>query len=211
MTIPTLKKNVTNQETVSQLKKSYSTAAQAFERAEAMNGPVSTWAAGTNGGEWAKAILDNFAPALNIDKNCANGRGCFKDIYYKQLNGSNFSANFDASSYYAKARLADGSLLLISPHSSSCRDIQGSTDALKSVCASYNIDINGNKPPNQYGVDFFVFWITKEGIIPFGVPETTNGTFKLSTCHTGGSGMGCAAWVLVRGNTDYLSKTVDWD
>lgn len=64
------------------------------------------------------------------------------------------------------------------------------------------VDVNGNKAPNQVGVDAFRFYIAKKGIIPAGTPDDSDNLFE-DTCNLNGQGDGCAAWVIFNGNMDY--------
>ena len=50
-------------------------------------------------------------------------------------------------------------------------------------------------------------YITKNGVVPAGTLEETN-IHTLSTCKTYGGG--CTAWVIAKGNMDYLRKDVSW-
>ena len=42
---------------------------------------------------------------------------------------------------------------------------------LEGVCGSIYIDVNGTKRPNTWGKDYFGFYVTQNGIIPFGAQQ----------------------------------------
>lgn len=204
MTIPGLIKNTQSRETVSMLKKEYAAIANAYDLAVSINGPASIWGLrdeeGKTGAEKALEILTTH---LNVEKICGSQTGCFPDTIYKHLNGTD-THNFDKATTYAKARLADGSIMFICIHSATCDKVVGSSEELKNVCGTIDVDINGNKGPNQYGVDEFPFWMTKTSVIPLGTEDTTDEVYGIQTCKTTSTGYGCPAWVLSRESLDYL-------
>ena len=71
-------------------------------------------------------------------------------------------------------------------------------------------DINGIKEPNQLSKDTFIFLIRKDKVLPSGVPSASpfNTYCKLEP---GNGGYGCTAWVIYKGNMDYLHCDLTWD
>lgn len=132
---------------------------------------------------------------------------------YKYLNGKiDGNSGFRAASY--PLVLPDGTFVRFgAPHLPAngkvvddCNIVRGMTPALKSICAEIFIDINGMQNPNTFGRDVFIFYWTKNGLIPVGSQEE-HSHVTFSTCSknvANSSGYGCTAWVLVNENMDYL-------
>lgn len=68
------------------------------------------------------------------------------------------------------------------------------------------IDINGIKGPNTFGKDFFDFYLDPTDsrflLIPGGTLTSSN-PFD-SNCNSNSTGWGCTAWVVHKGNMEYL-------
>lgn len=210
MTIPSLKQSTQNAETVAKVKKAYATISVAFQKAELDNGSVAGWgwtASGASVG--AQNVFDILSPYLNISKSCGTASlHCFPAVTYKYLNLQSMSP-IDGSTAYAKAQLLDGTLISFISRSSDCSDDEfgprGDTPQLKNVCGLVFWDINGQNGPNIIAKDTFVFYITKYGVIPLGTNRDTS--YPLSNCSKSAStqaGAACTAWVLEKGNMDYL-------
>ncbi len=202
LTIPTVVRNYQERQTVSSIKKFYSQISQAFKLAEIRNGSVDTWDWGTvRSGESADKIIDILAPYLKITKRCGKGKGCFWNGNYKNLNGNTIWTNPENNSEYAKARLADGMSFFIVITQSNCAT---------GVCGNVDVDINGDKKPNQVGRDIFMFVIQKNGsIAPSGIGVDLS-TRCSRTNDSAYSGHSCTAWVIAKDNMDYLHKNVSW-
>lgn len=217
ITVPTLIARYQEEQTVSKLRKSYSTVANAFNKAIAMNGPVNTWNINTESVQEASTDVYNILkPNLNIIKDCGlSAEGdCFAPAYTR-LNGVGPSLHNATNDYY-KAVLADGSAFSVRYRYPLCDFERGSNSQLKHVCGIIHIDINGHKKPNVNGKDMFEFWLTKYGIYPRGsLFESDESNSKLENkggcMDTTTQGFGCSSWVLINGNMDYLHHTVHWD
>lgn len=217
ITITAITKNNNEKETVTKVKKAYTTLSQAFKLADVYSGEVSTWGwdyAGSPTG--ANNALNAMAKYLNIEKKCGTdtGAGCFpKNLMYKYLHGANWTI-VDNAAAYAKARLSDGSSISVFSDGPDCTFTRGTSPKLtQSVCGWIVYDINGDKSPNSIGRDTFFFIVARTGIIPTGTPE--DNTFGLtSLCTKTGTphynGSGCTAWVISKENLDYLKSNVSW-
>lgn len=79
-------------------------------------------------------------------------------------------------------------------------------------CAMLYIDVNGYDLPNVAGIDYFGFIITPESVIPLGRPDDSASVGNGYTCtyngNNSGNGTGCTAWVLKKGNMDYLRHDI---
>lgn len=217
MTIPTLINNSQDRETVSKLKKDYTTLAQAFKLSINDNGSVDTWGLSSN---WASQdainIYNKLSPYLKIIKSCGNSTGCFA-TNYKLLNGSNISQqSFDSDTGLAKFVLSDGSAVAMGSYGD-CTDYNGTSNMLKDLCGEMYIDINGAKSPNIVGRDTFYFYINKDrGIVPASTAVEGSDWEPFDTfCKdktAADSGWGCTGWVLYNENLDYLKcSNLSWN
>lgn len=195
MTIPGLVTNATQQEAVARLKRTYSQLENAYRLATEVYGYPTAWRAESTGKNSHEKALNIFANYLNVEKNCGIGKGCFPDLQYGG------DKNFEETDWIAKARLTDGTLLGINLSNYNCEQNYGVGD-FEHSCGWIYVDTNGTKGPNLIGRDMFLFYITKERIVPAGTPE--------DTLYPVDKGWGNAAWVIYKGNMDYLSKKVSW-
>ena len=190
MTIPTLHQRHTEQATIKKVQKFYSTMFQAYQRAVSEHGDVSTW--GLTGSDKASAIVvydnflkDNFKIIVNCETD--NSKKCFSGDNYYWLNGNNIGDYYSQNFYY-KMILNDGSLIWIRPY--------------EGYFVVY-IDVNGHQKPNKWGIDVFDMLVSSELVYPLGIPNKTTSFFD-DTCNKASSGFGCAAWLVYKGNMDYL-------
>lgn len=214
MTLPALITRTSDKESAAKLKKIFSTMSQAYMMAKNEYGTMDTW--GMQGkitdenGELqynqddASVIITKLSPYLKTTKVCNKVKGCWYEENLKRINGEISSENFDAD---GKTRtsliLADGSMLSIVGISPDCSSNRG-TGFLKDTCGVFAIDINGSKRPNQIGRDVFQFYFTKEGIVPYGTERETSWIFPRDCSIKNNQGWGCTAWVIYKGNMDYL-------
>ena len=216
MTMPVLIGRYREKVTVTQLKKVNSVLNQAFIMATEKYGPIENWDLGTTGladPDGANTLMVRFAEFLNKTKTCKSGQtGCLPDVKYKYLNGSDYT-NIDIDRNISRIKLTDGTIISLYIYNNTCSGNWGSTKPLQNICGVVLADINGNKLPNQYGVDFFSFLITKYGIVPQGTQMQMYGFTFDRACKDksigliadlGANGNGCAAWVIYNENMDYL-------
>lgn len=216
LTIPILSQNADEKATVTALKKAYSTLSQAYKLAEQDNGSPDTWGIVASSPPNGDApMLNNIKPYLNLAKDCTSGsKGCFPTgVDYLYLGPPFGSFGIFDNQTYPKIRLSNGTSIFAVASSASCSSPGGgTTDALQNVCGTYRVDINGNKGPNQLGRDLFVFYLTRDGIIPYGSQPEAVFPFS-SSCRdkSNQTGLGCTAWVLFNENLDYLHcNTLGW-
>ena len=213
LTIPNLMQKYQEQATVKKVQKVYSNISNAYAMAIKDNGLADEWDwGGLASPEGAQNALSKISPYLNKIKLCTNrnnpesGTFCPEYVVFKSLDGSQApAANYNSSGFFAKAMLPDGVMLMLTTVSKDCKFYYG-TGQLASTCGALFVDINGAKKPNQYGVDIFMFFLTKDSVIPRG---TKNAAYSFETgCNKGitdhNNGSECAAWVVYKGNMDYL-------
>lgn len=196
MTMPSLINHYREKETITKLKKFQSIMNQAYNTMIADNDTIENWGLTSyNDEESAKLIFSKFKPYLKVAKDCGVGvKGCFPDVNYKLLSGGS-SINFitDQNKRYMFI-LADGA-----------------TGAFLSNTISFNsfeiyYDVNGAKPPNQFGKDLFQFSL-RSGT-NYIAPSVGDGTME--SCYD--KGYNCASWVLTYENMDYLHcKDLEFD
>ncbi len=223
ITIPAVIQRNQEQNAVVQLKKTYTTLSNAFNRSVAENGPPNGWGL-TSATHYdpviAVKMMGYLTPYLNVSKDCGSSSsnvGCFPDGTYQYRNGSNVwtdwvNINTNSGGQFARVRLADGSGLAAQyPEANgNCNYNYGSTSALQSVCGYLYVDIDGPKGQSRLGIDMFRFYLTNNGIIPVGTAPDTSRPFSTG-CLTSG-GWGCTAWVIYNGNMDYMKcSSLAWD
>ncbi len=199
MTLPALITSYKEKETVTRLKKVYSTIQTAYNYTMMEEGPTKFWGAlrgVETGGELV--LLDKFSKYMRFTKICGHDKGCFPDQPYLTVKGTEY-ANWNELGDRAKAILPDGTLIMFNM-----------TKAGESDAQIY-VDLNGFKGPNKLGDDFHYFFVYDNKIIPAGAPETQGEDYFVQYCLTE-KGYGCTAWALYNENLDYLHCTdLEWN
>lgn len=206
ITILSLINKTNEQETVVAVKKAYSTVSQAYQKVIAENGEIIPSTLGADSAEATKTLGEMFVKQLSAGKICgqSNNEDCFSNEMYRFFNGNDWYLwNVDTDKHY-KCQLNDGMSLAI--FSWGNFESYGTNQPLNFVFGDIYVDINGDKGPNVLGKDIFNFWITKYGVIPSGTPNDTYRSIA-TICDTG---WGSTAWVITKGNMDYLRKDVSW-
>jgi len=195
MTIPTLISDYQEKVTVTKLKKMYYTLSNAYRMYTAENGAIQAeWTA-----EGAKKVFDAFKPYLKISKECGTSHeGCIIEGSYNRLNSDRTDLNYGGVDTYYKARLSDGAALIF----------RGIDDTSAGVQAFVYYDINAEDGPNRWGHDLFEFNVMGESLIPAGFPNYPE-DFDTTCSSTEDYGYGCAAWIINKGNMDYLNCSHD--
>jgi len=199
LTIPTFFANSIsrNNQYVAGLKKAYGELSYATDQIKAKNNGTFKYA--YTGG--ADKIRDLFLPYMKVGSTCNYGTADEKcwhaDNVVKLLKGA-----IDPSNRYwtSKMVLNNGSLVLFVNRGNDCNFSYG---GIKNICSEVYIDVNGFKPPNQWGRDLHFFWINKDGIKPMVYTNggTTNCSLVTAADYIDGSG--CAAKVLREGKMLY--------
>ena len=158
LTIPTAITKYQKQETVSGLKKAYSSFNQAVSRSVADNGHYSTWdLSGNNNSQRTAFFLNKYIfPYLQVVKKCTpTSNECWPNYIYAPLHNQG---------YECSAVLSDGSRIFAWVGQDSSH-------------AWFLVDINGEKKPNKLGRDVFLFLLRffavnsndKVGLFPSGL------------------------------------------
>ncbi|MBE7710345.1 MAG: type II secretion system protein [Cyanobacteria bacterium SIG32] len=210
MTIPTLIADYQEKQTVTKVKKLYSTLTNAHKLVEAMNGYGAISAIfddSKTGAENTQAVVNLFKPYFKISKDCGFETGCLTSGNLKSLSGGT-SIDYDNRTNEYKMLLNDGTAIwFYVAHIT--EDDYG--NPLDQIVINVKADINGFAGPYTWGKDVFLFDINDQGVIPDGNSKNnTLYTFE-NNCLTANTespssldGLGCTAWVIQNGNMDYL-------
>ena len=210
MTIPTLSNKSKEHITVNKVRNTYSILSNAYRQVISDNGSWSEWNL-PNDGSWfngknAKLLLDMFVPYLKIQKYCGTkADNCWpSDKPFKWLNGeTNSGVKFNNQAPYSTVLLQNGISLAF-------YKLEAVNDALNHESTT-GLIYAWIKPGGEevVGKDIFVFSISDAGVFPVGVDHTINKEKKDwidndCSIKKGGTGQACTAWVLYKGNMDYL-------
>ena len=177
------------QETISRLKKAYTTINQALKLSELDNGEYEYWETGHSLGA-ALYMQKYWHPYFNVMKICNNYSECNYTKYYPwtYLNGEEYILTFALSNLRIPFITSDGILYSISVAG-------GSTPTEDN---RVYIDINGSKGPNILGKDLFTFTRVKgKGILPYCYNSSTNSINE--SCSKTGDGGCCAQKIIMDG------------
>lgn len=208
MTMPSLIANHKEKTAVAQLKKLNSLLSQAFLQIREEDGGGNLGYDTFNNSD--VELMNRFGKYIKYQKTCPhNVGGCFKHIVYKNVKGDDYSDFSEASTGLTRssAILADGTLVMFNIRSAGISD---------GKYAQIYADINGYKPPNKLGVDFFYWFLIDDRIFPGGVAECGKGKCSPNNFITGcaqDNGYDCTAWVIYNENMDYLHcpDKLGWD
>ena len=193
LTIPTAINNYRKQEYVSGLKKAYSTLAQVTTQIIAEHGAQINWVTSTND------IYNLYKSKLVNVKECGSNSGCFEQTR-RLLNGGILSDGWDTLTMHRKLIMSDGTQLMLGgashDFSRTCESAGLGIFGCHNICQTFFVDVNGNKGPNQWGMDLFTLVLTRDGFLPAGYENVAN-------CSRTGSGYDCAARVLRENAINY--------
>lgn len=227
LTLPPVLKRDNEKKIVESLNHTHTLFEEAFHKAQEKNGPVVTWVPltsfsnlvnGAKESEPSDIIFDILSKELVMIEVCEkNTKGCFPKDTYKKPNGHPLASYFKLNK--KRGRTLSGASFYVDVTSPVCAQNISKKDArpLNKVCGKIYVDINGDRFPNQAGLDLFVFHITQYGIVPAGMPdEVADSGSSIETCSTkvlekgGDEGWGCCAWLKFKENLLYLKNDVSW-
>jgi prepilin-type N-terminal cleavage/methylation domain-containing protein len=161
-------------------------------------------------------MVNKYCSKLNCIKKCSAGAisgNCFPVLPIKNLQGTDYT-NYNLNNYEG-AVLSNGMMIVVqADKSNSCNWVSVTKNGNSIGCSSINIDINGFKGPNTFGRDIFMFVISKNGIVPYGIQNTfaatapyiwTNATTGWCTLTStqNANGYACAGRILTEGKMNY--------
>ncbi len=194
ITVPTVMQNTERQEFTVALKKANSVLRQALYRISIDNGyPIGDYEFFAT-----ENFMDDFSTVTNAVQKCDTPAECFgSSLYssstYKLLNNNSASGWIDGKSIVTP----DG-IMYTFIASRAIHNIYGLSEEDKSnAIGRIIVDVNGQKKPNKFGIDTFIFYLVdRKGIVPAG-SENDN------TCKRNNNGAGCAAKVLRENGIKY--------
>ena len=201
MTIPNLNAKLQTKQTVVKLEAAHSILSRAYKLAVYENGDVESWDIGkSDTTEGANKLMNYFLPALKTAQVCGTSKtGCFAKKYIS-ARGQQVPWQPDTWQRYAGVKLLNGLPILFFSLGTGCTN--------KALCGMIRIDVNGERKPNQYGVDTFQFNITSEGIVPSGaINADENGLCDYNYNNkVAESGIHCTSWIMKNKNINYMKK-----
>ena len=211
LTLPNLIANHREKETVVRLKKAYSTMSQAYTMILNDYGSPATW----NFPSFEEDSWDDVA--ILFSKYIKNVRVCTEEqntngkCFQKDLRKDLRNNTVNELSGFSSLILSDGMVFGIShqvgPKEAIADNGNICGDNGTYYCFNIDVDINGNKGPNRWGVDTFTFQVKGDRILPRGA-FGAHGQLCDPNSDSGSAGWwngtGCGAWVLQEENLDYL-------
>ena len=193
LTISAVINTYVERSTISKVKKGLSTIAQAKKLAEAQNGSIIGWNFGSGAtAETAAQFWNYLKPYLSVAKDCGSTEDCYHSGAIYRLNGD-FHRNSDTK--YYKFVLSDGGVMWVrtggSGSSGRCSVSDGEID---NVCAVFAYDVNGDKSPNTFGKDIFLYEMSIDGVYPNCAND----------CNKNNKGFGCSGYIIKNDNMNYL-------
>ena len=205
MTIPSLIQSYKEKATVTAVKQSYSIFAQALKMVTIDNPDLSALTdSNLSAKENSQIMFKEISKHIKKVKSCDVDKKCMGNTYYLNLNNEKVS-NWDTYNNLVTGVLANGTSFWI-------LSLPASISGEETYAGQIGIDINGNKRPNKFGVDFFWFTFNKNGELFAGRGEGTGGIYgncELSPSNSNWSnGYGCSEWIITHGNMDYLKRNI---
>lgn len=188
LTMPALIGNYKRKQTVTQLKKIYSSMQQSIQMSQAEYGDIQDWDWSQNGQDFFTQYLGkNF----NVVKNCGTEQGCWNSTGILTLSGKEYSPNPLKSSGWSSLILSDGVYISLLKQDNNH--------------VHFMIDLNGSKKPDMLGKDIFEMTFTsvafedgyhiiaKPGLYfyGFGLPITS----LVDNCKKNNTGQYCRALI----------------
>lgn len=205
MTIPSLIQSYKEKATVTAVKQSYSIFAQALKMVTIDNPDLSALTDNSlSAKENSQIMFKEISKHIKKVKSCDVDKKCMGNTYYLNLNNEKVS-NWDTYNNLVTGVLANGTSFWI-------LSLPASISGEETYAGQIGIDINGNKRPNKFGVDFFWFTFNKNGELFAGRGQGPGGTYwncELSPSNSNWSnGYGCSEWIITHENMDYLKRNI---
>lgn len=224
MTLPTVLQKYEERATITKLKKIYSMLNQAYQMVVIENGTIDQWGLINTAHDEDDTLTDDSVISTNtfwdlmtkylkVEKVCRFYEECnLTDFKIKSLDGqilTNKTGN--------AVLLNDGTLFWGGNISDSTCSADYGVPLAKNVCGDFGVIIkNSAKSEYTTGKNNFMFFITKNGIVPMGLNGINIRAFSNHCLRANAgdkyNGYGCTAWVLQNENMDYLHcDDLSWD
>ena len=194
ITLPTLSAKLTNIRNSAILKEDYSILNQVMKRAYDDGASVENFA--TNNLDSMKAWFNSYLlPYMTVANICYDTSGCWTNQKIKDLSGniSSVAAGGDGKMGFKPICfvLNNGSNVCIDDHDANAMYQVYGVKINSSMGIELYVDVNGDKQPNVYGKDVFVFVAAEDYFAPAGSSLTSQEILK--DCSKGNRGLYCAA------------------
>ena len=204
ITMPTLIKNINNQDKITALKKAYSTLSQATLMAIENNEHSENWEIIDKDTANTDKLFSYYKPYLKVLKYCKDRqKGCWvNEVNDLQGNKFHWYDNTQVGANSVSARLADGMTIAFDVFQTTKGDLGVNTNKPSLV---FFVDVNGEKLPNTFGKDIFTFVLdaTKGIIIPAGKDNNAKWCTKTNSVPYSYAGIDCAAKILNENKISY--------
>ena len=214
ITIPALIQKQYEKETVAKVKKAYSELSQAYLMAKNEFGTFDQWGITTNMSSAESHIIfgNNMKKYMKLSKDCIG-------MSSTNMNNNCPIKNFNASnSNYSRVVLNNGNVISFRMYYNNCSGNFGK-GLLRNTCGAIILYTSPNKQ-SKGGKNKFLFFITKEGIVPAGVQNAMHEFNKACNKNIAtpypdfskGNMYACTAWVIYNENMDYWHcDNLDWN
>jgi prepilin-type N-terminal cleavage/methylation domain-containing protein len=188
LTIPSVVKNYQKTQTITKLKKEYSTINQAYNVSQAENGMYQTWD-NAEDMEAEEYFNKYWKPYLKVSKICTTHSDCGYETNtpWTNLIGESTSTSAVAPTARTTFLTPDGVLFVIFT--------KGGTEG--APINDIYVDLNASKKPNVTGKDLFYFKRTDKGILPNCYGQSIG--YINIYCSKTGSGSCCTAKLMYEG------------
>lgn len=209
LTIPNLIVNHQKEETITRLKKVYSSLSQITNKAIADNGSIESWT--VESGKTKEFVEKYMLPYLSVGKNCGYKSVDECRFQYARLDRPNNKNTFGDDEY--KFILADGSSIAV--YVSTWSQQVAQNVFVPCSHAILYVDINGQKGPDVLGKDIFCFRyfiqydLTPGGgynlsgkLLPYYATPITDSLTRedyIESCNKNSGGLGCASLIVADG------------
>ena len=187
LTIPSLIVKVTDDQLATKWKKTLSELSAATQKID-MRNEIDT-SSHSN-------LRDEYAAVMNFI-----ATGDFDDLVggvtYKGYKGDDVWS----SDAFAAGQLPNGAVVGFWPYSAACASTSTAAygvGTLTGVCAEFDVDVNGDDPPNMMGKDFHLAWLIKKDGVYQAISTGTNGDGFSCVAESGDwpTSMGCSSYPL---------------
>ena len=208
MTLPALIADHREKETVARLKKAYSTISNAYILILEEYGSPNGWTISSLENDSWDDVAILFSKYIRNVRVCTEEQNTYGACFKNDRRHDLLNNTVDNIAHVSSLIMSDGTVIGFS-HQAAVADIKDNLCSSGNFCFQIEVDINGNKAPNRWGVDTFTFQVNADRIVPRGGlgshssyeqcdPDST------SIARGWWNGSGCTAWVLQRENLDYL-------
>jgi len=164
------------------------------------HGNISTWNIKDNNQASTRECFSYLEPYLKIVKKCDNKNGCWAGKT-TSLSGQTavWSGNDHMGVQFVGIVLSDGTNISFDLAGGYQSPLGLPSDVYPTIFIF--VDVNGNKKPNIFGRDIFIFALTKRGVLPSGVSNNSQNCSK--SINNNFSGYGCTYRVLKERKINY--------